>query len=133
MLMIRRNRSQILTLLVGMALGMVLAITPNQPLEPISPARVASAQATTTKPDLITNYRTNVSKFLAWKDDTKALRAQYDALAFSWADGDFTGANSGITASQFTTYVTNASAVVTAWESGGTLASGFPTTFYRVK
>lgn len=97
-----------------------------------SPVRQVSAQATTTKPDLITRYRANAQKLLEWKDENKALRAQYDALAFSWADGDFTGSNGGITATQFTTAVTNLSLVQAAFDSGGTISSGFPTTVYRI-
>lgn len=89
--------------------------------------------ADSTKSDLISAYRANVQAFIAWKDSTKALRAQYDALAFTWADGDFDGANAGITAAQFTTAVTNLSAVQNAFDAGATLAAGFPTTIYAIK
>ena len=120
----------ILTVVITAAMTLLL-FGGNQP-SPVQPGSV-EAQATTTKTDLISNYRANAVAFLAWKDSNKALRAQYDALAYSWVDGDFTSANAGITASQFTTAVTNLSLVQAAFDSGGTLSSGFPTTIYKIR
>jgi hypothetical protein len=122
------RRTVIACVLTALVTAMLVTGAGHQPMS----APVA-AQATTTKTDLISNYRANANAFLTWKDANKALRAQYDALAYSWADGDFTNANAGITAAQFTTAVTNLSLVQAAFDNGATLASGFPATIYRIK
>lgn len=119
----------ILTVVITAAMTLMLFGGNRSPVQ-FGPVQ---AQATTTRTDLISNYRANAVKFLAWKDEVKALRSQYDALAYSWVDGDFTGSNAGITAAQFTTAVTNLSLVQAAFDAGGTLSSGFPTTVYKIR
>lgn len=121
-------RKIVMTALITFAITAMLFARVSAPIATES----VSAQATTAKADLITNIRTDATNLLTARASYRKHRARYDALGFSWVDGDFTGANAGITASQFTSAVTNLGLIFDAYDSGGTLSSGFPTTIERV-
>jgi len=90
------------------------------------------AQAATAKSDLISVIRKDSDDLLKVRASYRQHRARYDALSFSWVDGDFSGSNAGITASQFTSAVTNLGQIFDAVDSGGTLTSGLPTNLNRI-
>lgn len=85
------------------------------------------------KTDLINQYRAATDELLSNLQTLRAVKAEYDALGFSFADGDFTGANGDLTASQFTTTVGNLESIYNAIFNGGTLPVGLPTNLYRLK
>lgn len=116
--------SILLIILIAFVLGCVVG--PNFRSTP------AEAQALTTKSDLITLFRSDATSLLSVRGKIRAHKASYDALAFSWADEDFVGANAGITATQFTTAVSNLADICDKFDAGGSLAVGLPTTVNRI-
>jgi hypothetical protein len=89
-------------------------------------------QAATSKSDLINLFRQDATSLLSVRAKIRAHKASYDALAFTWADGDFTGTNAGITAVQFTSAVANLTDVCDKFDLGGSLPVGLPTGVNRI-
>lgn len=90
------------------------------------------AQSVSAKSDLISAFRQDATALLKVRADIRKHRAAYDALGFTFVDGDFTGANQGITQIQFTSAVTNLTDVCDKFDLGGTLAAGIPTGVNRI-
>ena len=128
--MFQTIRTHVLTALITAALMTVLFAGTNSRTPSVLPT--ASAQATTTKPNLITHMRQDATDLINTEANYRAHRAQYDALSYSWADNDFSGNNAGPTAAQFTTAVSNMGTIFDAVKSGGTLSAGLPTTLHRI-
>lgn len=101
-------------------------------IRPLTEPRPVAAQATTTKSNLISLIRQDATDFLTVRAKIRQHRASFDALGFTFVDGDFIGDNAGITAAQFTTAVTNLTAIADGFDLGGTLAVGIPTNINRI-
>lgn len=114
-------RTHVLTALITAAIVLTVTVGMKRP------GRV-EAQASDAKANLISAMRQDATDFTGVRAKYRQHKARYDALGFTWADGDFTGENAGLTAAQFTTGVGNLENVFNAYDSGGTLSAGFPTT-----
>lgn len=79
--------------------------------------------------DFVTRYRQGVTRLLQASDELQALDREYVALDLgnSLMDGDFDGANVGITKAQLVAAVGSVEAI------DALLATGHATNLYRVK
>lgn len=120
-------RKQILTVFITMVATLLL-------FGGRGPHQVTSAgQTATSKSDLITNMRKDVNLMHDAFASFKGHKAEYDVRNFSFVDGDFTGANAGITASQFTQAVVDFNTIYNAVYAGGTISAGVIPNVYKIK
>lgn len=124
-------KNSILSFILGFAVALLLfsGVFKDSPApQPLS----VEAQSTSAKANLISLIRADATAFLAARASFKAHKASYDGFGFSWVDGDFTGANAGITATVFTTGVSNLDTLFSDFDAGGTLPAGLPTGVNRI-
>ena len=78
----------------------------------------------------ISEYRQNVTKFLASMNQLLASRAQYDALTYgsTLVDEDFVGSNAGITAVEMKAAVASAATIGGAFQG-----TAHETNLYKIK
>ena len=123
-------KKQILTIIITACISIALFGGSRAPVplpETIQPVRI-EAQAVAKKTALIAAIRQDATDFCALRARVRQHRATYDALGITWVNGDFIGTDSGITATQFTSNVTNMKLIFDAYDSGATLSAGFPAT-----
>jgi hypothetical protein len=110
------------------------------PIESVAPIAVR-AQATTTRPNWITNERQSSQVLINWAVSQVALDDEYTANNYSGTlvIGDFTGANSGLVVADMTTAEGNLTKIANAaLQSPGTtfpvsIATGTASTIFKVR
>jgi hypothetical protein len=121
----------ILTALISSAMTLML-FGGNRTPEAIQPAQVV-AQAATAKSDLITKMRQDVQLVTGGYESFRGHREELLARNFTFVDGDFSGANAGITATVFNQAMTDFEDLRNKTYNGGTISVGVVNNVYKIR